>query len=289
MSKPVSDTALRSFAIAARLGSLTAAAQSLNVTPTALSHSLKGLEARLGLALLIRTKTGVHPTSAGARLAPVIERAYGEIDRALDSLTAQAHQVRVSTTPAFAGLWLSPRLNPFEDRLPHLRLQIEASYECMDLTRRRDVDLAIRYGPPAETSHLLTLDRFCAFATPALNQQIKTGTPVELLSLQWHSALPHPPPSWDEWSTHAGVRLTIAKERVFKEEQYAFHCAIAGQGVVLASTLLASSFVKQGLLVPVGPELETPALAYNLVVRPDHSDTLKVRQVTRWLQDAMAH
>ncbi|MDO5626549.1 MAG: LysR family transcriptional regulator, partial [Pseudomonadota bacterium] len=81
MTAPLNE--LQAFAAIAQARSFRAAATRLGVTPSALSHSLRALESRLGLRLLNRTTRSVAPTEAGARLLATLSPALADIRRAV--------------------------------------------------------------------------------------------------------------------------------------------------------------------------------------------------------------
>src|SRR5690349_414102 len=78
---------LLAFLAVARERSFTRAAAQLGVSPSALSHTIRGLEARLGLRLLTRTTRSVAPTEAGERLLRTVGPRFDEIELELDALT----------------------------------------------------------------------------------------------------------------------------------------------------------------------------------------------------------
>src|SRR4249919_3242333 len=104
--------AVRAFEATSRLGSLKAAAEELAVTPAAVSHQIKTLEAHLGTNLFDRLYRSVRLTSAGERLAATTQRAFKEIGRTLDELksdglTAGPSTLSISATSSFAAMWLA--------------------------------------------------------------------------------------------------------------------------------------------------------------------------------------
>ncbi len=74
------------FAVIARARSFTRAAAELNVSPSALSHTMRGLEARLGVRLLARTTRSVAPTPAGEKLLRSVESAMEEVELGLRAM-----------------------------------------------------------------------------------------------------------------------------------------------------------------------------------------------------------
>ncbi|MBL4538868.1 MAG: LysR family transcriptional regulator [Oceanicaulis sp.] len=283
MSAHTSHRALRAFEAASRHGTLARAAEELGVTPTALSHAIKALEAQLGLPLLIRSSRGVTATAEGRQLAERLAGAFREIDIALSELEPQSGRITLAVTPAFASLWLAPRLAQLEAELPDLSLRIETSYAPVDLKRATQIDLAIRYGPVRGDEDILVEDEFGAFATPALRDKALAGRSVDLLSPSWRMPI-GASPTWQDLSEPAGPRIKVATERAFEDEQYAVQCALAGQGVLLGSPHLLSLLIQRGLLVPVSPVMRMKGPAYKIAGREEALQSGKVRKFLRWLR-----
>ncbi|WP_440958026.1 LysR substrate-binding domain-containing protein [Oceanicaulis sp. LC35] len=283
MSLQTSHRGLRAFEAAARHGTLARAAQELGVTPTALSHAIKALEGQLGLSLLVRSPRGVTATLEGQELAERLSGAFRQIDAALEALKPRSGRITLSVTPAFASLWLAPRLARLEEDLPGLSLQIETSYAPVDLKRSTGIDLAIRYGPIRAGEEVLVEDAFGAFATPALRDKALAGRSMDLLTPQWRMPIGSAP-GWRDLSEPAGAPFKIANERAFEDEQFAVQCALAGQGVLLGSPHLLSLLIQRHLLVPVGPVMQLKGPAYKIVGREEVLQSSKVRKFLHWLR-----
>ncbi|EAP90455.1 transcriptional regulator, LysR family protein [Oceanicaulis alexandrii HTCC2633] len=283
MSAHLSHRAMRALEAAIRHGSLAGAAGELRVTPTALSHAIKTLEGQLGLTLLIRSPRGVSATAEGQHLAERLSGAFAEIDLAVAELKTRSGRLTLAVTPAFASLWLAPRLARLAADLPDLDVQIEPSYAPVDLKRAPQIDLAIRYGPAQEGDEVLVEDEFGAFATPALRDKALAGRSVDLLSPSWRMPI-GAAPTWADLSQQTGASLKIAQDRVFEDEQYAVQCALAGQGVLLGSPYLLSLLVERNLLVPVGPAARLKGPAYRIAGREEALQSSKVRKFLSWLR-----
>ena len=128
-------TALRTFESAARLSSFKAAAEELAVTPTAVSHQIRGLESWLGVPLFHRLPRSVRLTDGGQRLFGSLHGALLEITQTLDQLRPQrsSGNLTLSTTPAFAALWLIPRLGRFYAEHPEISVRLDTSNTLIDL------------------------------------------------------------------------------------------------------------------------------------------------------------
>lgn len=141
-------TALRTFESASRLLSFKAAAQELSVTPTAVSHQIRALETWLGVPLFERLPRQVRLTEGGERLFHSVHGALLDVAQSLDTLRPQrsAGHLTVSTTPAFAALWLVPRLGRFYAAHTDINLRLDTQCEVVDLQQDASVDLVIRYS-----------------------------------------------------------------------------------------------------------------------------------------------
>jgi len=140
---------LQAFVIVAREGSFTRAAAQLGVTQSALSQSLRGLEARLGIRLLTRTTRSVSPTDAGERLLRAIGYRFDDIEAELDALTAlrdkPAGTVRITCGDHILQSTLMPRLLPLLREYPDIHLEFDVNYGFKDIVAQR-FDAGVRLG-----------------------------------------------------------------------------------------------------------------------------------------------
>src|SRR4249920_1475040 len=138
---------LRAFEAAARHLSFKKAAAELGVTPTAISHQIRLLEQYCGRALFRRRPRPLSLTEDGARLFPVIRDGLAAFATALGTIRRKNDRqaLRVTTTNAFAGLWLVPRLPRWRKVRPDAPLDIIGTDSVLDLPAG-DADVAIRYA-----------------------------------------------------------------------------------------------------------------------------------------------
>jgi len=283
-------TALRTFEAAARLASFKSAADELAVTPAAVSHQIKALEAWLGILLFERTGKGVQLTVEGKHLYLDAHRALLDIRQSLDTLRprTEVDTLVLATTPALAAAWLIPRLGDFYRRWPHFNVRVEASNEVADLQRDSSIDLAIRTISREESALLYTplmSEYFTAYGAPGLADPT-TATRIELIDLSW------PIPGgfaldWPTWCAAAGHAdwLSAAVFRHFDDEHFALNAAIAGQGWVLASNVLVADSVAKGLLVAYRPEIRLPGPSWLAVCVPGRERQAPVKAFLAWLSE----
>lgn len=140
---------LIAFLAVARERSFTRAAAQMGVSQSALSHTIRGLEERLGLRLLTRTTRSVAPTEAGERLLRNIGPHFDEIDAAIDSLSdfreKPSGTIRINSSEYAAETLLWPRLAEFLPYYPDVKVEIWADYSPTDIVAER-FDAGVRLG-----------------------------------------------------------------------------------------------------------------------------------------------
>ena len=146
MSFTPSLKSLRSFEAAARLESLTLAADELNVSVSAIALQVRQVETALGRKLLRRDGRGLSATAEAKALARDLGAAFGQVAAAVARCRAEGSgAVTVSMLPSFAALWLLPRLASFRAARPEVDFRILTSSRRVDLAAE-PVDCAIRCG-----------------------------------------------------------------------------------------------------------------------------------------------
>jgi DNA-binding transcriptional LysR family regulator len=140
---------LLAFLAVARERSFTRAAAQLGVSQSALSHTIRGLEARLGLRLLTRTTRSVAPTEAGERLILTIGPRFDEIDAELAALSAlrekPAGTIRISAGEHSAMSVLWPALAKFLPQYPDIHVEVIIDNGLVDIVAER-YDAGVRFG-----------------------------------------------------------------------------------------------------------------------------------------------
>src|SRR5712664_1236523 len=128
---------LPAFLAVARERSFTKAAAKLGVSQSALSHTIRGLEARLGLRLLTRTTRSVSPTEAGERLLQSVGPRFEEIEAELEALTElrekPAGTIRITTGEHAANTILWPALMKLLPLYPDIKVEMTVDYGLTDI------------------------------------------------------------------------------------------------------------------------------------------------------------
>ena len=179
---------LAAFAAVARTRSFTRAAAELGLSPSALSHAVRGLEERLGVRLLARTTRSVAPTPAGERLVRSLAPALAEVERGLAALAdwrgAPSGSLRLTTFSSAARRVLDPALPRFLLDHPAVSVEVVIDDRLTDIVTAR-FDAGIRFGETVERDMVavrLGPDlRTVVVGTPAyFARHPRPGTPADL-------------------------------------------------------------------------------------------------------------
>lgn len=284
--------ALRAFEAVARLSSFKRAAAELLVTPTAISHQVRQLEAHLGARLLDRSPRQVRLTPEGQILHDAATSGFTEIALAVGHVRRRGAPpiLTLSATPAFLSQWLVPRLADLRHRFPKLELRLQASDQVADL-RPGGVDLAIRYGKGpflGAVTNALCQDRFAPVCSPRLGltkpEDLASARLIHIDGL----VTPKPAPDWRRWGEKANLRgLDLDGGIRFTDSLHAVQAAIAGQGVAIVSLVIAADALAQGLLI--APFKETLAgETYHFACAPALAERADVAALRDWFGQALS-
>jgi len=279
---------LRSFEAAARHQSFNKAANELYVTPSAVSHQIKGLEDFLGLKLFRREKRSVILTAAGGKYLSGIQHALDEIDSVTRRLMASPNvgAVNLSAVPAFLTRWLVPRITQFQQQHPDLELRISANPGSIDFYNS-DTDMAIYFGSGEWQDvemHYLRNVVVVPVCSPALLQQKPTiNTPEAMLN---HSLI-HVTSRTNEWPDllrQTGIEYPRNQKGLsFSSTSLALGAAMEGVGIALADKMLVEREVEYGqLVVPFDLQLDTHKGFY-LVYQKERKLTYAMQAFKDWL------
>ena len=255
-------SALAAFESAARHQNFARAGAELHLTASAVSHHVRKLEARLGVALFQRHARGVSLTAEGRRLADSASSAMADMEGVAASLAAaqgEGDRVRISTLHSLVYTWLLPKLADFTARHPQIRLNIDTE---VGLTRFEDggADLAIRYGPghwPGMTAHHVMDDALFPVAAKAFVAQHRIRSAEDIARQPLIHDLARQ--GWHDWFRAAGVAFDHIDERyVFSDTTDALKAAACGIGVALAREKIVAPSLADGSLVALpGPSVPT--------------------------------
>ncbi|MEB4845863.1 LysR family transcriptional regulator [Pseudomonas aeruginosa] len=256
-------------------GSLSAAARQLEISPAVASAALKRLESELEVRLFARSTRSLRLTPEGDAFllhARASLRSLEEGRRLLQGGKDQiAGVLQLSAPSDFGRNLLLPWLDEFQARYPQLSLRLLLGDRVTDLYRQ-PVDVAIRYGAPADSS-LVALplapdNRRVLCAAPGYLAE--RGEPRQPDDLREHNCLLYQLGGrvHDRWAFQRGRRsltLTVAGDRVCDDADVVRRWALAGKGLVYKSWLDVAEDVRAGRLRLLLPEWQGEATPMNLL------------------------
>ncbi|WP_051248792.1 transcriptional regulator GcvA [Inquilinus limosus] len=286
--------ALRAFEAAARHLSFVDAADELAVTPAAVSHQVKALEAHLGLPLFQRLARGLVLTEQGQALAPQLTRGFDRLAEAVARVRADGGQTVLSVTvlPSFAVRWLLPRLGEFRRLNPGIEIEVQAQHQAVDFRRER-VDIALRYGrggwPGLYVERFLD-DEVFPVCSPKL---LRDGpNPLRRPEDLRHHTLIHdvltgddePWVTWQQWLLHFGLDdVDPRRGPRYSDSHMMLEAAASGEGVALGRSSIMADDLTSGRLVRPFPDSQVADYAYHFLCRTDAIDRPAVRAFRDWL------
>jgi len=250
---------LQAFVAVAREQSFTKAAARLGVTPSALSHTMRALEARLGVRLLSRTTRNVAPTAAGERLLRSIGPLFDQIGAELDALgelrDKPAGTIRITCSDDAIELYLRPKLGAFLRDYPDITLEFVVDYGFTNIVEER-FDAGIRLGEAISKDMIavrLSPDwRLAVVGSPAYFERVAPpGTPHELTA---HACINirHRPAgaiyAWEFEKDGHAFSVKAEGQLVFNSTMHVLNGALDGIGLAYVPEQLAAPCLADGRL-----------------------------------------
>jgi LysR family transcriptional regulator, glycine cleavage system transcriptional activator len=281
-------TALATAEVIARQNSFTAAAEELHVTPSAISHQIRGLEEWLGFPLFRRDARSVSLTEDGAHYLARVSTLLGNLETITSSAmerVGKSRVFRIQTTDSFATRWLVGRLPKFHASWPGHSVRI-TTREYTDGFRSADSDLGILYGRGVWPGHEVT---------PLLSESILPVCSRALLQTAEDETLKsnrllhddNLGVSWKDWYAFVGISpppgLNEGPGLHFNHSHLALQSAEQGNGIVLASHSLVMDALKDGKLVAIGDRALKTDYGYHMVQSREADDLSRNRVLVDWL------
>jgi LysR family glycine cleavage system transcriptional activator len=277
-------SALKAFEAVARLGSLSRAADELNVTKSAISHQLRALESTLGTTLLHRggTTSRAQPTPAGQELLLAIEASLIPLGEACERLTMRRRKRRrmltVSANAPFSSLWLAPHVVEFSTRHPEIAVNLRVFDDEPDW-QNDTIDIAILRVPLTSSTgdmpdahpsdRALVRETVFPVCSPLLMDP-RTATPQALTEHRLLQEEHHASSSeidWQTWFALLGAGA-LPDQNLVRLSSFnpIIGAAIAGKGIALGRSPLIDFDLAHGRLVRLFPEHELPG-SWQFVIR----------------------
>lgn len=246
------------FLAVARHLSFSRAGLEVGISPSALSHAMKALEARLGVRLLNRTTRNVTLTAAGQDLLKLINDPIDQIDQAMDVLNRYRDEptgkIKLNVFSDAALLLLAPVLPLFGERYPDIEVDISISNAMVDVVEG-GFDAGMRFGatvPEGMIAHRLSPDvRWVVAGTPEYLS--KRGIPQHPEDLKQHRCLKFKIGNvkvydWEFEKDGEQLAVPVYGGVILDETRIALALAIEGAGLIYAAEPILAPFVKAGSL-----------------------------------------
>jgi LysR family glycine cleavage system transcriptional activator len=243
--------ALKAFEAAARHASFARAAEELGVTPAAVSHQVKALEAWLGAPLFVRRAQGLGLSDLGRSTLPALSAGFDALGRAVQEMRSASPraQVDIAALPAIAQLWLAPRLSRVRAAFPRLSPSVHAVETPPDL-RRELFDLAIFYvrdAPPGCRMVGLCDDLIFPACAPWIAEGLASPADLAAVPLLRDTTWTGDWACWLEAASAEG--LSADGGPAFSLYSMAVQAALDGTGVLMAHKALIGGHLASGALV----------------------------------------
>lgn len=243
---------LQAFEAVARFGNLATAADRLGITPSAVSHRIRGLEAELGVPLLHRSAGGLVLTEKGRRYQGPVEEAFALLAKATNDLSGPdlSRPLTVSLTTSIGVRWLMPRFHRFRALHPEIEIAILSTGRLADLVGG-EADVALRYGAApweglrAEPFLKLSVAPLCAphllprIEGLGIRDAVAASTLIRVGNDDWEL--------WLQGVGAAGAKP--ARQLSFADFSMAVAAACDGEGIVLGYFGFVDNEVSAGRLV----------------------------------------
>lgn len=270
---------LRAFIAVAHERSFTQAAAKLGVSQSALSHTIRGLEERLGVRLLTRTTRSVSPTAPGERLFHNVGPRFEEIEAELTALSElrqkPAGTIRITATDYAANTILWPRLQKLLHEYPDIRVELAIEYGLTDIVAER-YDAGVRSGDQVAKDMIAVCigpdSRMAVVGAPSyFTKRPAPKTPRDLIE---HNCVNLRLPTRGglyAWEFEKGKRklsVHVDGQLIFNDTYQMLNAALAGFGLAYVPQDLAQPQIAKGRLKRVledwcppfsGPHLYYPS------------------------------
>ncbi|WP_336778184.1 LysR family transcriptional regulator [Pantoea sp. USHLN256] len=285
--KNISD--YQAFIAVAREQSFTRAAAQLGVSQSALSYTIRTLEAHLGLRLLTRTTRSVSVTEAGERLLNRIGPHFDDIEYEIASLSGMrekpAGTVRITAVEHAAETLLWPRLAPVLQEYPDINIEIISEYGLKDIVAER-YDAGVRLGEQVDKDMIsvpLAADsRFAVVGSPAYFAD--KPLPLTPRDLNAHSCIRLRLPThggfyaWEFYQHGSEIKVRVNGRGTFSTINMMLQAALDGIGLAYLPEDSVEALLEKGQLIRVLADWCPPRPAYHLYYpsRRQHSPAFQL-------------
>ena len=278
---------LRTFEVAARLGSMSAAAKELCVTHGAVSRHVHALEDQFGVPLLRRLPRSVAPTPEGAALAGQLSEAFRLMREAVARL--EPGPLTLSCSATIMMKWLIPRLSDFKRDNPEIEIRLNMNHGAVDFVQDK-VSLAIRNSmirPPADAViEPLIREQFGPVCHPDYVARVGIKSVASLAKARILETATRPQ-AWQEWgAAMKRGELGLKPHERYEHFYLVIEAASAQLGVALVPRYVVEKEIESGQLVAPFGFIDSPH-TLNLWIAPHERLRDDVRHLAAWIKERM--
>lgn len=273
---------IEAFLAAADAGSMRAAAHSMSLTVSAVSHRIQVLENELGVKLFDRAGQSLRLTEIGQRYRRDLLPCLGLMEQATSRVQSALveRRIRVATVPLLYSNWVTPRLHGFLERFPHAQVELLS----LEAKAAEEADIIIR---PVYTRHVRAneIKLFGWAATPICHPDVverhELREPQDL-SRTLLIEIKTPLDLWENWFAAAGLSYASHQNRLVVDSHALMYDVVMQKlGVSIATTFFGYTYLRQGLVRPFDLVCDFPGGMY--LNAPRGGEAPIVREFREWL------
>lgn len=289
---------LEIFVRTSEMGSISAAARQLDLTPAAASSALKRLEAELGTPLFVRSTRSLRLTAQGAIFLEHCRQALELIAVGREAVIADSHVIsgtlQLSLPSDLGRNQLLGWIDEFQSLHPDINLRIQVSDRIADVYRQ-PIDLAIRYGALPDSNLI-------AFTLAAKNRRVlcaspdylaRAGRPATPQELTGHNCLCYMLGEYvhDRWLFyHDGAELSVSVKgnRVSDDGDAVHRWVLAGYGIAYKSIYDVAADIRAGRLIRLCPDWQGEAAPLHFICADRRQHNPAVQRLRTFLSERLA-
>ncbi|MDX5377093.1 MAG: LysR substrate-binding domain-containing protein [Halomonas sp.] len=277
---------LRAFEVAARLRSLTRAADEMHVSQVAVSRQVKVLEDYLGVTLFNRLHRGIELTQEGAELYEGVKQAFQDIETASRRVSRrnQRDTLSIQSYTTFSQRWLIPRLADFHKKHPLLEVKLSSSLKPVDFSSQ-NVDAAIRSGhgdwPGLHAEKLVDIELIPIVSASLWASENLAKEDISRVRLLHSMARPD---DWKKWIEASGIQADPEMGIKFDTSALAYEAASMDIGCAIAIKVFIERQLQDGGFVALSDFVCKTGEAYYLTWPTDARPSDALLKFLEWMR-----
>lgn len=282
---------LRSFCVASKCLSFKHAATQLFLTPSAISHQIKQLEAQLGITLFKRGTRSIELTSAGKQFYQSIQPIIHQLESTITEFTnkQQNRTIVISLPEFFASELFIPRLSHWSKNNPDINLQLDTIKASSESSQTAELSIVLANGKPnAKIVHELFPIRYAPACNKKLYKKLKNigfnalkNTPLIL-----HSSRPW---SWHQWAENLNINDFDPKQIIQFDSMFGVaRAAQQGMGIALVPLPMSKTWFSEESLIKLFDQELITNDRYYLIQHENMENKPELTLFAQWVKDTFA-